>query len=113
MSLENLTNDQQFHSFALLRCRDHKAIDSQRMLDHFGVPTLIESIAKSSNERRADILQKCTGIRPKSALKMGAGETISMIQTALEEGDTNAGEIFDEKHGGISTEEIVRFFPLE
>lgn len=113
MSLENLSNDQQFHSFALLRCRDHKAIDSQRMLTHFGVPTLIESIAKSSNERRADILQKCTGIKRNSALKMGVAETISMIQVALAEGDTTAAEIFDEENGGISTEEIVRFFPLD
>jgi len=113
MSLQNLTDDQQFHSFALLRCREHKAIDNARMLAHFGVRVLIESIAKSSNDRRADLVQKCTGIKRNSALKMDVEASIVMIETALSERDTNADEVFDEKDNGISTEEMVRFFPLD
>jgi hypothetical protein len=113
MSLDDLTHDQKFHSFALLRCRDHKSLTNPQLLKHFGVRTLIESIAKSSNERRADLVQRCTGIKRNSALKMDATASISMIETALDEQDTNADEVFDEKNGGISTEEIVRYFPLD
>ncbi len=113
MSLDDLTHDQKFHSFALLRCRDHKSLTNPQLLKHFGVRTLIESIAKSSNERRADLVQRCTGIKRNSALKMDAAASISMIETALDEKDTNADEVFDEKNGGISTEEIVRYFPLD
>ena len=113
MSLDDLSHDQQFHSFALLRCRDHKSLTNDQLLKHFGVRTLIESIAKSSNERRADLVQKCTGIKRNSALKMSATDSIAMIETALAEKDTNADEVFDEKTQGISTEEIVRYFPLD
>jgi len=109
--LEDLDNDQQFNAFALTRCRDHKEVSDDRMLSHFGVSILIESVSKNSNDRRADLVQKSTGIKRNSALKMGLPESISLVQTALSEKDTSAKEIFDESGGGISTVEIVQFFP--
>ncbi|HVM91031.1 MAG TPA: hypothetical protein VMU11_04000 [Verrucomicrobiae bacterium] len=113
MTIQDLTDDQQFHSFALIRCRTHKAIDNALMLHHFTIRILIESVARSSNERRADLVQLCTGMKRNSALKLSIDASIAMIETALAAGDTSPDEIFDEASNGITTEEIVRYFPLD
>jgi len=113
MSIEDLTKDQQFQAFALRRTLDHKALDPAKMLMDFTVKVLVESIAAVSNERRADLVQKSTGIKRKSALRMSIEESIKAIDLALSEGDTTADEIFDDKEDprGVSEGEIIRFFP--
>jgi hypothetical protein len=113
MSIEDLTKDQKFQAFAMRRTIDHKIVHPKKMLNDFTVKVLVESLATISNERRAELVQKCTGMKRGSALKMSVEESIRAIEIALIEGDTNAEEIFDDLHEpkGISESEIIRFFP--
>lgn len=111
MSIADLTKEQQFQAFAMRRTIDHKVVHPKKMLDDFTVKVLIESLAKISNERRADLVQLATGMKRGSALKLTIEKSIEAIELALTEEDTDADELFTESKGGIKEDEIIRFFP--
>lgn len=112
MSKLILSTAQKFQSFALNRCRVRGILTPEKMLRHFTIETIVKSIAVN-NERRADLVVKCVGTKRNSALKQDVEDSRRAIELALEVGDTNAEEIFDEKGdpAGASTDEIAFYLP--
>lgn len=108
----NLTIPQLFQSFALNRCRVGKLITPERLLNHFGVDTLIRSVA-ADPKRLADIVIRVTGTHRKIVEKYDIEKSIEQVNLSLDVEAATPDDLFDETStpAGISTDEIALFFP--
>lgn len=109
-----LTTEQRLQSFALNRCRACDLIAPKRLLLHFTLKTLVESVAHDLT-RLYDIVVRVTGTRRKIVEKKTVEEALAMISEALEVGAATPEDLFDESStpAGISTDEIAFFFPAD
>lgn len=109
-----LTTEQRLQSFALNRCRACELIAPKRLLLHFTLKTLVESVAHDPS-RLHDIVERVTGTRRKIVEKKTVEEALAMIGEALEVGAATPEDLFDESSSpaGISTDEIAFFFPAD
>jgi hypothetical protein len=121
MQTKDLPIPQQFQSFALNRVRAHKLVDPKGMLSHFGLETLITSVAIERG-RLLDIVERVTRTHRKILERKFPADlelnkihmmALELIHDALEAEAATADDLFDEngKPSGISTDEIAYFFP--
>lgn len=121
MQTKDLPIPQKFQSFALNRVRAHELVDPKRMLSHFGLETLITSVAVERT-RLLDIVERVTRTHRKILERKFSPEieldrthmmALELIHDAIEAEAATAEDLFDENGtpNGISTDEIAHFFP--
>lgn len=121
MQTKDLPIPQKFQSFALNRVRAHQLVDPKKMLSHFGLETLITSVAVERG-RLLDIVERVTRTHRKILERKFSPDleldrthmmALELIHDAIEAEAASADDLFDENGtpSGISTDEIAHFFP--
>jgi hypothetical protein len=121
MQTKDLPIPQKFQSFALNRVRTHQLVAPKGMLSHFGLETLITSVAVERT-RLLDIVERVTRTHRKILERKFSPEldldrthmmALELIHDAIEAEAATAEDLFDENGtpNGISTDEIAHFFP--